>query len=76
MKVRRVTIEIEVPWNATFQTVLYPRKLDGDSLLHALRCGLNTLYEDVEQPPHQAQLVSAVVSPNKQIGEVKRWPPK
>ena len=77
MKVRKVTIEIEVPWNATFQTVLYPRKLDGDGLLHALRVGMGELYDGLDPtPPCQTQVVSAEVSTNKQIGVFTEWPLK
>lgn len=74
MKVRRVTIEIEVPWDAEFETVLLNDALDGQGLLLALQYGLNRMYDCVDAPPHQAQVVGEVESPNTRIGEVTEWP--
>ena len=79
MKIRRITLEVEVPWNAEYETALTTKQLDGDGVLKAFQRGMSVLYEDTTEdntPPHQAQVVSEEESPNTQIGEVTTWPPK
>jgi hypothetical protein len=75
MKVRRVTLEIEVPWNAEYETALLNKTLDGAGLLLALDKGLGNLY-DLTWIPYQAQVIKEEVSANKMIGVTTEWPPK
>ena len=75
MKVRKVTIEIEVPWNAEYETMLFNNPLDGAGLLHALDKGLGSLY-DLTWIPYQAQVIKEEVSANKQIGVTTEWGPE
>ena len=75
MKIRKVTIEIEVPWNAEYETVLLNKPLDADGLLYALGKGLDVLY-DLTWIPYQAQIIEEEVSTNKKIGVITEWPPK
>lgn len=75
MKVRHVTIEIEVPWNAEYETALFNKPLDGKGLLLALDKGLDVLF-DLTCIPYQAQIIKETVSSSKQIGVFTKWPPK
>ena len=72
MKVRHVTIEIEVPWNAEYETALRINPLDGKGLLHALDKGLDLLY-DLTCIPYQAQIAREKESHNTQIGVFTEW---
>ena len=75
MKIRRVTIEVEVPWDATYETTPLPKKMDGDGILYVLKRGMDEVY-DLTGFPHQAQVVKEEVSPNTQIGVFAKWPPQ
>ena len=67
MKIRRVTLEVEVSWEC-----------DGNSVLEMLRQGFDEIGYDSDGSslPYQAQVVSEVESPNTQIGNVLEWPPE
>jgi phosphodiesterase/alkaline phosphatase D-like protein len=60
MKIRRITIEVEVPW-----------KVSSDEVLSHLRVGSDELTEFI---PYQAQVVKDELSPNKRIGFYQRFP--
>ena len=75
MKVRKVMLEIEVPWNAEYETALYNKPLDSAGLLRALDKGLGVMY-DLTWIPYQAQVIKEEVSQNKKIGVTTEWPPK
>jgi hypothetical protein len=72
MKIRRVTLEIEVPWNAEYESMMRSRPLDGKGLLRALNAGLNEMF-DITCIPYQAQVVKEEVSKNTQIGVFTEW---
>ena len=59
MKIRRVTIEVEVPWSFAAKDVL-----------ECLAQGFDEIAYDVNSiaVPRQAQIVSDVLSPSTQIG--------
>lgn len=66
MKVRRVTLQVEVPW-----------EFKASEVLECLAQGFDEIGYYVQEGslvPHQAQIVSDVISPNTQIGDIKQWP--
>ena len=67
MKVRRIVLEVEVPW-----------EFDIDVVLECLRQGFDEIGYSVEgiPVPHQEQLIHEHESPNTQIGDVTEWPPR
>ena len=67
MKIRRVLLEVEVPW-----------EFDADDVLECLHQGFNEIGYSVEgiPVPHQEQVVSERESPSTQIGDVTEWPPR
>lgn len=72
MKIRRVTIEVEVPWEVPAD----PRatKMVGHiSVLTTLGLGFGELQEFI---PYQAQVVKDELSTNIRIGEYTRFPCK
>ena len=64
MKVRRVTIEIEVPW-----------EFDSDAVMACVNQGFDEIGYDFEGTPvpHQAQVVSDAISTNTCIGSIVDW---
>jgi len=60
MKVRRVTLEVEVPWDITADRVL-------DYLDYGVRNGRPLVV------PHQAQVVKDERSPNVRIGKARKF---
>lgn len=72
MKVKRVTLEIEIPARAGIKSA---------DLVKRLRVFVENWpyasHSEVEYKfPCQVQILSDVISPNTQIGSVKQWPPK
>ena len=65
MKTRKVTIEVEVPWQFTAQEVLECVAQGFDEIGYA-RNGAPV--------SHQEQLTSDVESDNTQIGSATEWP--
>ena len=50
MKIRRVTIEVEVPWDAVYENVGLPKPLDSAGVLHAVNRGFARVCEDMDDP--------------------------
>ena len=69
MKVRRVTIEIEVPWEFSAEEVLECvwQGLDEVSCF-------DVSYVQRQPVPHQEQVVKDELSLNTQIGDATEWP--
>jgi hypothetical protein len=69
MKVRRVTLQIEVPW-----------ELKAPEVLECLAQGFDEItyehYGESAVVPHQVQVVGDTLSTNTMIGEIKQWPPR
>lgn len=67
MKVRRVTVEIEVLWAVSSREVLECVRQGFDEIAYDPRTGAAV--------PHQEQIVREEESTNTQIGGVYQWPP-
>jgi len=70
MKIRQVTLQVEVPW-----------EFKADEVLECLVQGFDELgYSSIGlagiRAPHQEQIIGNIISTNTQIGEIKQWPPR